>query len=94
VLAVLSGVPTVRVKIVVSLWEEPTPDGSGAFLGEGLLWCPDSELSIDSPPDTWEVLAVALEEPGHYGVKVWRETATGDGCDERFDVRIWPCPGQ
>jgi hypothetical protein len=93
VLAVRSSVQTIRVKVVVSLWEGPAPDGDGVFLGEGVLWCPDAELSIDSPPDTWEVLAVTLEEPGHYCVKVWREAVCEDGAKERFDVRMWPCPG-
>ena len=93
VLAVLSSVQTIRVKVVVSLWEGPAPDGGGVFLGEGVLWCPDAELSIDSPPDTWEVLAVTLEEPGHYCVKVWREAVSEDGAKERFDVRMWLCPG-
>jgi hypothetical protein len=93
-LAVLSSVQTVRVKVVVSLWEGPAPDGGGVFLGEGVLWCPDAELSVDSPPDTWGALAVALEEPGHYCVKVWREAMSEDGATERFDVRIWLCPGR
>jgi len=93
-LVVLSSVQTTRVKVVVSLWEEPAPDGSGVFLGEGVLWCPEAEVSIDSPPDTWEFLAVALEEPGHYGVKVWREPVSEDVVKERFDVRMWLRPGR
>jgi hypothetical protein len=35
----------------------------------------------------------ALEEPGHYCVKVWREAVSEDDAKERFDVRMWLCPG-
>jgi len=94
-LTVLAIAQTLRAKVVLSLWEqEPASDGSGVFLGEGVLWSPDAEVSIDSPTDTWGAMATSLEEPGHYGVKVWREAVDEDGAKERFEVRMWPRPGQ
>jgi len=94
-LTVPSSVQTTRVKVLLSLWEqEPASNGRGVLLGEGVLWCPDAEVSVDSPTDTWEVLPMTLEEPGYYGVRVWREATDEDGAKERFDVRMWLRPGQ
>jgi hypothetical protein len=93
-LTVLAIAQTLQAKIVLSLWEqEPASEGSGMFLGEGVLWSPDAEVSINSPIDTWGAIAMTLEEPGHYGIKVWRETVDADDFEERFDVRIWLRPG-
>ena len=92
-LTVLAIAQTLRAKIVLSLWEqEPVANGNGTFLGEGVLWSPDAEVSINSPTDTWGAIAVRLEEPGHYGIKVWRETVHQDDAEERFDVRMWLRP--
>ncbi|WP_369147859.1 hypothetical protein [Streptomyces sp. R44] len=88
------GIPTQlsarRIAVVLSVWEEPAPDGRGVLLGTSRITAPGRELSLVNVEGREPGPVLVLPDEGEHEVKVWRLAPAEAGGPERYDVRVWP----
>ncbi|MFI6416946.1 hypothetical protein ACIBG6_05910 [Streptomyces sp. NPDC050842] len=81
-----------RIAVVLSVWEDPAPDGRGTLLGTSRITASTRELSLVNVEGKEPGPVLVLPDEGEHEVRVWRCPAGQASDPERYDIRVWPCP--